>query len=93
MTNVKWENEKSRDFRVPPVIKQGGKNSPDLKKNYIDDLAAILAGELGYCYFIGKKKKKTLIRQKYERYFESSLLTSIITFLCRGMFRIDSRMP
>ena len=57
-----------------------------LKKIYIDDLAAILAGELGYCYFIGKKKKKTLIRQKYERYFESSLLTSIITFLCRGMF-------
>ena len=33
MTNVKWENETSRDFRVPPVIKQGGKNSLDLKKN------------------------------------------------------------
>ena len=32
MTNVKWENETSRDFRAPPVIKQGGKNSPDLKK-------------------------------------------------------------
>ena len=39
---VKWENEFSREFRIPLGIKQGGINSPDFFGVYIDDICAIL---------------------------------------------------
>ena len=51
--NVRWENARSRDFRVPLGIKQGGINSPDFFGCYIDEIASILRNADVGCHLYG----------------------------------------
>ena len=51
--HVKWENERSRSFRVPLGIKQGGINSPEFFGCYIDDIATLLRESNVGCFIFG----------------------------------------
>ena len=51
--HVKWGNERSRSFKVPLGIKQGGINSPEFFGCYIDDIATLLRDSHMGCYLFG----------------------------------------
>ena len=53
ISNVKWADKLSREFRVPLGIKQGGINLPELFGCYIDDICAILRNADVGCHMYG----------------------------------------